>query len=326
MDKLKQNAFWIGVGGMGVVLAVLLYFLVVDPLMKVADVQAEIDAKTDELQKAAKRKPEVAGRDYRDHLRKQRDQVKDARDRGIEVYDGLGRDFDRFFDEQDTPPGLSEFAARYKDDVDKLVKAYRDKHAIKPPEENPESMPPKVGLMLDGLVEEKIPQAMKELWVIQAVFQAVDKLNLGGLKEIEFPGRNVPEKEVPEYNRWVDPTVKIELPFSQIENLLTELYSAPRVLFQLEELTCHKVPESVAPFVKIDRPEKVKAGTDPSKVRYEDVVLEPPVVCDLKLRVFDWTGVPEEKLKEKKEADETDDEGKKKKPKKKPEKKPEKNK
>jgi hypothetical protein len=294
MDKLKQNAFWIGLGGVGLVLLVLIFFLVWQPLSGIETTNQEITELKKQIEKEATRKPYVATKKYGAWLKAREAKDKDARDAIVGFYDTQGTGFDEYFDGGTTPPETALFAARYKDEVEKLVNAYREKHKIAPNPDKPEENVPKVDVFTaDQIDESKVPVAMKEFWIIQAVFEAVNKLELGGLKEISFAGRATADREAPlPYNKWVGVKVTLELPFSKLENLLTELYSSQRVPFQLEDLECRKIPESLSQFAAFKRTKKVKDIEGFSKVKYEEEVPEPPVHCDLGLSAFDWTGLP----------------------------------
>ena len=57
MDKLKQNGFWIGLGGIGIVLLVLVFFLVWQPLSGIDTTSEKIESLKKKVSAEAARKP-----------------------------------------------------------------------------------------------------------------------------------------------------------------------------------------------------------------------------------------------------------------------------
>jgi len=302
MNKLKENIFAIAVGGMGIVLLVLLFFLVLRPLQSLGDKERKIDAETKNFAALAKRK-ELAIRPFLELLRKKKDANEAALKEGIAFYEEQAKTFLSYFDGATDPPPLNQFQTAYVDAIKKLVDEYRVKFGIKVEAEAKEGAPPKIS-QVELAEDTRIPVAMKEFWIIQEIFQALNKLEIGGLKEIDFPSRLVEPKEPPPYRRHVSATVRVEILFSKIEPLLTELYSSKTVPFILEEFTYQKIqdpnsPSRIGEYQALQRDKDFKKEADASKDKYETLIPEPNVMATLKLIAIDWKGIPEEKETEK---------------------------
>ena len=77
MDKLKPNAYWIAVGGTGVVLIVLAYFLVWSPLGDLGLAQESLQSLGDRIERTAKR-DYVQTKDYLKYLEEKKQAAQEA--------------------------------------------------------------------------------------------------------------------------------------------------------------------------------------------------------------------------------------------------------
>ncbi len=308
MEKLKQHGFLIAVGATGLVLISLMIFLVFQPIGHLADARSRLEAKIKQVNDLSKRKDPLSKeiqpytKKYEAFLDKKKAAFEEAREKGVEAYVALSRSFTLFFDDQETPPPLSEFSARYKDELDKLIKDYRDKFNIKPDpalvpgqEADKDPTPPRIDRVTEQLdSEEKVPLVMREFWFTQEIFKACTHLELGGLKQIEFKGRFDSRKEAQPYHALLEGTVQVELPPSRLEDFVTAIFSSERVLFRVEELTFRRTPEGIVKMAPIEHSKPFKDALEAQKVSYKDVLSEPPVLLDLRLSAFEFTRVPPE--------------------------------
>ena len=302
MDKLKENIFGIVLGAVGLLLLVLAYFLVFSPLQELSAKEEELKKTSDSYKRLIdpKRTPHVPTKEWLEYLDKQKEVDGSALKKGVEFYEEQAKAFHEYFDGEQ-PPASDIFVQRYNDSIKALIDAYREKFHIKVDPGQEDQAPPKVGKVeATAITDDKMMQvAMKEYWIIKDIFDAFTKLQSGGLRAIEFPGRGVEPKEAPKYYRLINCTVLADVPFSTIENLLTELFQSKRVPFELEELSYQKTPESLAQF-QIPKRTQVFRNENEAKAPdadYATLVPEPNVSLTLKLSAFDWqgSGILEEK-------------------------------
>ena len=307
MDKLKQHGFWIAVGAIGLVLIGLMVFLVFLPLGDLTAANASLDDKIKDISNLAKRKEKVTRqiqpytKVYEDVLKKKNSALEEARQKGVDAYLALSKKFTLYFDDQEAPPAVSEFSARYNVEMDKLIKGYRDAFGIKSvavegQEADKDATPPKIDRVAPEQLgeDEKVPPIMKEFWYTQEVFKACNDLKLGGLKSIEFKGRFDPRKEALPYHALVEGTVQIELPPARLEDFVTALFSSERALFRLEELTYRRTPAGVTAMAPLEHTQPFKDAVEAQKVTYKDVLVEPTVFVEMRLSAFEFTKVPAE--------------------------------
>src|SRR2546427_4005375 len=194
MDKLKENSFGIVLGAVALLRLVLAYFFVFSP-------RQELSAKEEELKKTSdsykrlidpKRTPHVPTKEWLEYLDKQKEVDGSALKKGVEFYEEQAKAFHEYFDGEQ-PPASDIFVQRYNDSIKALIDAYREKFHIKVDPGQEDQAPPKVGKVeATAITDDKMMQvAMKEYWIIKDVFDAFTKLQSGGLRAIEFPGRGV---------------------------------------------------------------------------------------------------------------------------------------
>ncbi len=290
MDKLKQNLFPISVGAVGVVLLVLAYVLVFKKFQELAGVSAKVSQETSRLKTLVRKNP-LPVKEIEEQLEREIQSKKSALEEGIQFYEQRTRAFRTYFNNEAQPQALSTFVSEYNDGVTKLIEGYRSKFDIKV-EEGAADARPTVD-RVDVTDESRIERAMKEYWIIQEVFRAFESLGLKGLKSIAFPARDVQPKEPPPYWRTIAFTVEAQVPFSKLEDLLTQLYASPMVSLILEELTLKKTPELIIPYLPLEKEVSFQDAVAASRQPYEALVPEPDAVVTLRFTAIDWKGVPE---------------------------------
>lgn len=313
MDKLKENIFGISLGVVGVFLLVLSYFLVYSPLSELGAKEAQVQKAIADYKKfsdPAKYKY-VPTKDYKERLDQQKESDEADLKSGVAFYDEQSKLFHEYFDGSTEPPVTDIFVQKYNDSIKGLVDGYRLKFHIKVDPGQEDQAPPVVK-KVEAITEENkmIPVAMKEYWIVKEVFDVLTKAQVGGLRSIDFPGRAVESKDAPKYYRALNAVVQVEMPFSRIENVLTELFQSKRVPFQLEELTYQKTLESLGQFQSPEKSLSFKNENDAKAAEYSALVPEPAVLVTLKLSAFDWQGgILDEKTETPKaEAEETGNE------------------
>jgi hypothetical protein len=298
MDKIKQNSFWIAVGATGLVLAALTWFLVISKLFQLGELGAEIEKTTGTL-KTTLKKEFLPLPEYKKYLEKKLEADKNALTEGVTFYESQGKAFDTFFDDQETAPDPASFSARYADELKGtkgILTEYRTKFGIRPVDNQPEDQLAPVVSRIEVLDEQNVPRAMKEFWIVDEIVKACTKLEIGGLKTVTFPGRTAADKdkEADLYHGVLEIEVDVEMPFSKLENFLTELFASQRVPFLVKEILMLKPLESVTQHVKLPVVKKYKEAADADKEDFRTLVPEPVVLFKLKLDAMDWKGIPVE--------------------------------
>jgi hypothetical protein len=307
MDKLKENIFGISLGVVGLALLVLAYALVYSPLQDLSAKEAELDRAVKSYKKLIdpKQSPHVPTKSYNEGLDKQDEANAAALKSAVAFYEEQAKPFHEYFD-GDQPPPADIFVQNYNDSIQALVDGYREKFHIKVDPTQPDQAFPTVG-KIDAITEDNkmIPVAMKEYWIIKETFDALTKLQLGGLHSINFPARVLEPKDANKYYRQVNFTIIMDIRSSMIENLLTELFQSKRVPFQLEELSYQKTPEGLGQFQSLERRQLFRNENEAKAADYATLVPEPPVLLTLMLSAFDWQG--SSILEEKPEASKPDE-------------------
>lgn len=291
MDKLKENLFPISVGAIGIALLVLAYFLVFSRWQALGTTTRQVQDQIQRLKTISRKRPlpiEEQKRQLEEELESKAAALRDA----AQFYDQKAGPFRLFFENSAEPQPLSTFVSLYNDGITKLVDEYRSKFGIKV-EEGAQDVRPRVSKIEPIADESRIERAMREYWIIAEVFRAFETLGVGGLKSIEFPGRDVAPREPPPYWRTIAFTVEADVEFSKLEDLLTELYASQVVPFLLEELTVKKSPDSVAKYLALETEASFKDAVAASRPSYDELVPEPPAAVTLKFTAIDWKGVPE---------------------------------
>ncbi|MGQ9589690.1 MAG: hypothetical protein ACUVYA_05275 [Planctomycetota bacterium] len=290
MDKLKENLFPISVGAIGIALLVLAYLLVFSRWQALGTTTGQVRDQIQRLRTISRKRPlpiEEQKRQLEEELESKAAALRDAAD----FYEQKAVPFRMFFENSTEPQPLSTFVSLYNDGVTKLIDEYRTKFGIKV-EEGAQEVRPRVS-KIEPMDESRLERAMREYWIIAEVFRALEAHGVGGLKSIEFPGRDVAPREPPPYWRNIAFTVEADVEFSKLEDMLTELCASPVVPLILEELTVRKAPDSVAKYLALDTQATFKDAVAASRPTYDELVPEPPAAVTLKFTAVDWKGVPE---------------------------------
>jgi Na+-transporting methylmalonyl-CoA/oxaloacetate decarboxylase gamma subunit len=307
MQKLKENIFAISVVGLAVVLLALSYLFVWQPLSALGDMKTTLDREIANLKKYDKQKF-VPTEEYKERLEQILAAKRADLEQGESFYKEKQDAFSRYRNNEVQAPALADFASSYESGIKEMAQKYRTKFGIAGDEAAQPDLPPAVERFpFDPSQEAKhIPLAMREFWVAEAVFKACEALNLGGLKSIKFPLRLDTKGEALPYHRLVKTEVLIELPCSQIENLVTRLLATEKVIFQLEDLVMQVDPATLEKFKSLVSKQQYPSAEKAAEASYDSVVPEPPVGVTIKLHAIDWTGMAEapasDKAAEKKPA------------------------
>jgi hypothetical protein len=313
MDKLKENKFWIGAIGTGLLLVGLVFWLIYLPMSELLESQDALAKNIRTLEKAERWEFLPTEARWK-HLRAESAAEVEALNRGIHEYDTLGKRFQEYFDDAVEPPQVSDFGARYQVEFGRLIDSYQKKFQIQASDPGAPAtasgdqgdLPPRVNRIQVGqLDEERLPVAMKEFWIAQSVIQTCEELDLGGLQEVEFLTRDSEHKDSAETHAWRSVRVDIDLPYSQAENLLTDLLTVDRVRFRVQSLDIQKSTASLAAHKSLVIEEEFEQYSEAKAKSYMEVAPEPDVKMQLVLDAFDWKGMQPEELKSA-----ADDEGK----------------
>lgn len=312
MDKLKENAFAVSLGAIGVLLLVLAYFLVYRPINDLSAQGRSVDSALSKLRQVDARE-ETPSEDLVRAKRRQRQEAADALENGRKYFDKRVVPFQKYFGDADAPLDMGSFYSQYEDGINQFVAQYRQKHGISAEEDTSGGsgsgrkaprprLQERIRSEADPMTAEAaIPLAMKEFWIIESVFAACEKLDLGGLEEINLPTRveresrrtateteTEGEEEAPEeYFEFehLDATVVIRLRFGDIQKFLVELLSSERVPYvDIVGLEIRKVEDDVKAreeFVRGFLKKDSVANAEPA---------EPDVLVTVVLRALDWKG------------------------------------
>ncbi len=306
MDKLKENAYWISLGAVALVLLLLVWFLVVARIFGGSG--ATVSSLGDELEKSLAsiegytRREHVPTAEYAEHLKAALERVRLDHNEGARWYNEARERFNQYFPGMSDPPDPGIFASTYHEKMKELIENYRKEFGIEIQAEDPSDKDkepvevPRVDrLDQSAIFAENVPSAMKEYWITEAIFEALTKLGLGGLKKVDFPGRVTGKDEEPEseYYATMEVSMSVEMPFSKIEDLVTALFEDDRVLFLFEGLESTKTVEHLKPYMTLKTTTDFDNRDEADRARYADVVPEPNVSVVLSFKVLDWKGLPE---------------------------------
>ena len=304
MDKLKENAYWISLGAIVVVLLLLVWFLVVARIYggsgdTVRTLGAKLERDLSSIEKFT-RLDYVPTSAYEEHLQKALERVRLDHNDGAREYNDARERFSQFFDGTPEVPDAGLFASTYHEKIEELIKNYREEFGIEARVDDEED---KVQAEVPGvdrldqaeIVADNVPIAMKEYWIAEAIFDALTKLKIGGLQTVRFPGR-LGRKDAEEENEHfalIDVALMIEMPFSKIEDLISELFGDDRVLFVFDGLEITKSVQHLKPFMALKKVVEFENRDDADGAAYADVVDEPNVSVVLTLKVLHWKGLDE---------------------------------
>jgi hypothetical protein len=348
MDFLKKNSFALGLGALGVGALALLYFMVFAKIMGEGDM-AVAQANLEKIETDMKRFADPAKvkilptPENQATVKKWKDDYDAALKAGQEFYEKLREKFDEF--ESGSADDWSGFKGTYTTAIEGERDAYRKAFLEAPPAPPaPDATPPAEGTTAaptppppasreKGEVKEEFPiiskctkfaapedakRAQKELWIVKEIFAKFTALKIGGLQRIDFPDRDKDREGALDPNssdsmeyRWIRTKAIIEMPFLQLEPLLTALFESDRVPFRLDSLEVWRRQESV---VLEDVLTKVYDGKNAEKAEKELATTpeEPKVMVTLELSALNWVGTPAKSAEKKtgKEGDEVNPEEK----------------
>ena len=325
MDKIKENGFALALGGIGALFLVLVYVFIVGPVWGSGGLGAQEKSLTSAQKKLAEFLdksvlPTPAYiRNVKERTQQDEGVYRDALDRFTRRCQG----FNTFFGGAENPPGVSEFTALYKDGIGRLRVGYRSRFPAiisridEDERQNDEKIPPEIDRMKDSELAEteaKLPLAMKQYWIAEAVVKACEELGVDGLKKIDFPERREEKPRAPERStgssrgepkaaappftvahETIDAEVTVEMPYGLFEDFLARLFERnttvpfvePR---KVEMRTLPEMPTEFAKFVRVfEFPTEVKATE--AETSGATKVAEPVVEFKVTLSALSWSGV-----------------------------------
>ncbi len=304
MDKIRENFFAISVGVLGVGLLVLIFVMIIQPrfLGDLGEVAAlESKRRTLERYADSKKTPQLPTPELFDASKDRNEKLDSELSSAIELIEEKAKRFNEFllvpsFLQIPPPPGI--FQPTYVTENDKLVDAYQDEY--------PESLPDDAGQggqrkrdafagievlrMKSFNTETDVLRGMKEFWMTQRFFESATKLDLGGLKKIEFLRK--PVDGLPSHYNAVHAKVEIDLPMTMLGEFIASVFESDRVPFELVKVSVTRLPETlISGLVKV-----VTYGDDNEEDsrRQEDLEAhpgdEPLVKAVIDFHGIDWKG------------------------------------
>jgi len=293
MNKLKENAFAIATAGTAVVLLVMLYFFVFQPISALGQKEGELDAEIKKLEgyNNKKKTPDLPTKALVAALTERAEAVQKSLDEGMKSYDERFAAFKQFFGDSTTVGDAGDFSAKHNDAMDTAVKNYREALGIQVDPNAPTQLPELQRSSTTGVTDEKkLAEAMREYWIVKDVIDACTKLKLPGLQKIDLATGRQQDKQKSPYWKPIPVHVTIEMPFSQIENLLTELYASKRVPFVLETLGAARKPDTKGAYQGLEKAAQFKSLEEAKSKTYAQLAPEPNLVVDIKLYAIEWIG------------------------------------
>ncbi len=312
MDYLKKNWYWICLGIAGAGLIALAWFFVISPTVvsSAEDTLAQEVRRVDQYLKGDM----IPTARLETQLETNVKNVRDDRDRGIDYYNKRLKRFNEYFDGQEEPPPVGSFAARYTQEMDRLIQAYRDENEIAVAEDADEAdaktLRPVVDVQPPGSITPvNMQTTMHEYWVTRSIFESVNDLKLKGLQEIRFDRSEDGGDESPaEEFAALKTDVKISMPLARVDELVADLMNDDEVMFLFYGFESQKgaIPAEFMELVKV-----VEHEGPPGGLEHAELIQDAPVTITLDLRVFLWKARdavdPLEELEVGLEDDEEDD-------------------
>ena len=336
MSTLKEQGFTLGFVGVIAVLVFGGWYFVWNPVVALDTNATRLSNKNDDVKEYAEQE-EPLPTQKRGELatRRTEDATRKFREEALPAFEKRTEDFDRFFSNADRVPEASEFYSQYVDKIDGaqgLRKTYRAKYKLAEidDEENEAKQIPTVDMIpstdLEDGGEAKVRQRMKQVRIATAIFETLDELEVGGLKDLSFPAEDrrrrrrttpdtrrdtaaaEPEKKDEVQASEIIAQVKVQMRHSKLQAFLAKLAERRDVPFLAPRSLSSSQPEDeLKRFAKgiwvRDFP-SMEAAKRPEN-DYDKVVVEPVVDFEMDLRVLDYQGI--KWLPEPGEGDDDDD-------------------
>ena len=336
MASLKQHGFTIGFIACVLLLGAMAWFLVWKPISDLRNSNTLLEKKKGEVENFVNAEV-LPTPEYREEAAKKTAEIKNEFVQAVETFAKRGARFQRFFDEAKRAPDSTSFQGQYNDRLigsNGLRETYRQRFKIgqnvgeeEDEDEEASQMPIIETLEASEFTEEGILRGMKQVWIAEAIFEACNELDIGGLREIKFVdmervrsrrGKTAAKEEEekdpkPELQfEVIETLVKVRMPYGKLQEFLVRLTKNDRVPFlEPEELSYLVVEEELKEFGSLARVFEydTEQGAKSVEESYSKLVTEPPVEVDLRLRVLDWKGVemPPEESEDDEEEDEEDE-------------------
>ena len=251
MDRLKENAFWIGVVGVVLALGGLSWFLAIQPIYGGGtQTFGSRERELGQLLNKAKgyvREEYAPTEPYYERLRQNLITQRNDYNEAATFYGNRRDKFREYFDDTKRRPNVGSFETRYRESLEDLIENYRTKFDIKESEEERGELPPTVEDVSLIATSAQIDDAMKKFWITQAVIDTLMAMEVGGLKQLGFGER--PDTEGEPYDV-INTEVTVDMPFSKLEEFVTRLFDNERVLFTLTSINASKKSEQLEPFMR----------------------------------------------------------------------------
>jgi|SRR5688572_1634101 len=304
MNKIKENAFAIATAGTAVVILAMLYFFVFQPISALGEKETELDGEIKKLEKYNDKKRELPTKKLKSALEERAQSIQRSLDDGLKSYDERFAAFKLFFGDSATVVDVTAFSSQHTDAMDTAVKSYRDALGITPDPNAPAQIPEIQRSPTTGVTDEKkLGELMREYWIAKDIIDACTKLKLPGLQKIDLTTGRAQDRQKSPYWKPIPVHVAIEMPFSQIENLLTELYASKRVPFVLETLSAFRKPDTKGAYQGLERASQFKSIEEAKSKTYDQLAPEPNLVVEIKLYAIEWIGVVAPAEEAKKDAE-----------------------
>ena len=310
MDKLKETAYWISLGAAVIVLLGLVWYLVLARIFLSSG--ATVATQKEKLEQSLKaiqgynESEFVPTEKYESHLKDTLDLFRLDHNDGARYYNTRQERFGQFFGGETEAPSSGLFASTLEESIEAIVENYRQKFNITEGDEEGDEngrdkddavrIPTVSHIDSAEISDLNVPIAMKEYWITDGIFKALEKLEIGGLKSIGFPGRNLTGRDAADDEgpyRLIDVEATIHMPLSQLEDLITELFRDERALFLLDGFEAQKTFQQLNPYLALTQTAEFDNRDLADQARYADIVKEPDVKILLKLKALDWNGVAE---------------------------------
>ena len=302
MDKLKENAFALSLGGVAVVLLALAYFLIYKPLGELGTKSDEVSRRLNGVGKYL-RADEVPSPELVAVRNGIANNEKRNLAEALEFYDQKAQKFGLYFEDVPTAPETLEFSAQRQEQI-KLLLGFE--LASRSADDRP---------LLDASFEieptpDNIPRLQKQFWMMQAIVNAAKTIDRE-VESIDFKRPKRPKRprgkaarsdddkkgEPPFVVDFVPVTVTMEMRFAQIREFLGLLYSDDRVPFvDVDEISYLKSSESLIRQLAVRTEHDPKASNQ--KASFDETIQEPTVQVVMKLRALDWGGARSDESEE----------------------------